>query len=80
MWAEFERRRQELWTEATQILQRGVEMGEFRPELDTTVAMLGIIGATAWVHRWYQPGEREPDAIADELATLVVEGVRRRDA
>jgi AcrR family transcriptional regulator len=80
MWAEFVGRRRSLWNEATQILQRGVEMGEFRPELDCTVAMLGIIGAINWVHRWYQPGERDPDAIADELATLAVEGVRRRDA
>ena len=84
-WAELDSRRQELWAEATRILQRGVELGEFRPELDTSIAMLGIIGATSWVHRWYQPDgrpgrpERAPDEIADELATMVVEGVRKRD-
>ena len=85
VWAEFDSRRHELWAEATQILQRGVELGEFRPQLDTSVAMLGIIGAISWVHRWYQPDglpgqpERAPEEIADELATMAVEGVRKRE-
>jgi AcrR family transcriptional regulator len=41
------------------VIQSGADAGEFRSDIDPTVAVLGIIGMFNWMHRWYNPkGER----------------------
>jgi AcrR family transcriptional regulator len=59
-----------------QILQDGVESGEFRT-MDTRIVMLGMIGMCNYLFRWYRPdGRLVPDQIADELIEMVMRGVR----
>jgi|SRR5579859_3485254 len=59
-----------------QILQDGVDSGEFRA-MDTRIVMLGMIGMCNYLFRWYRPdGRLHPDQIADELIELVMQGVR----
>ena len=62
-----------------QILQDGVQSGEFRP-MDTRIAMLGMIGMCNYLFRWYRPdGPLTPAQVADELIEMVMRGVRSRD-
>jgi AcrR family transcriptional regulator len=59
-----------------QILQDGVDSGEFRA-MDTRIVMLGMIGMCNYLFRWYRPdGRLVPDQIADELIEMVMHGVR----
>jgi AcrR family transcriptional regulator len=42
-----------------QVIQSGAKAGEFRTDVDPSVAVLGIMGMFNWIHRWYNPdGER----------------------
>jgi AcrR family transcriptional regulator len=59
-----------------QILQDGVQAGEFRT-MDTRIVALGMIGMCNYLFRWYRPdGRLMPDQIADELIEMVMQGVR----
>ena len=59
-----------------QILQDGVDSGEFRP-MDTRIVMLGMIGMCNYLFRWYRPdGRLSPEEVADELIEMVMQGVR----
>ena len=58
------------------ILEDGVATGEFRP-MDTRIVMLGMIGMSNYLFRWYRPdGRLAPNQVADELIDLVMQGVR----
>jgi TetR/AcrR family transcriptional regulator, cholesterol catabolism regulator len=41
-----------------QIIDEGVESGEFRASLDSQMMKFAIIGALNWSHRWHVPGGR----------------------
>jgi AcrR family transcriptional regulator len=59
-----------------QILQDGVQAGEFRV-MDTRIVALGLIGMCNYLFRWYRPdGRLFPDQIADELIEMIMQGVR----
>jgi AcrR family transcriptional regulator len=59
-----------------QILQDGVDSGEFRA-MDTRIVTLGMIGMCNYLFRWYRPdGRLVPNQIADELIEMVMRGVR----
>ena len=71
------RKRDELMELKVGILQAGIDDGTFR-ELDPTVAALGINGMAAWAHQWLVPSSPgEPADIADQLADMVLGGLRR---
>ena len=58
-----------------QILDDGVQSGEFRP-MDTRIVMLGMIGMCNYLFRWYRPdGRLTPAQVADELIELLMNGV-----
>jgi hypothetical protein len=60
------------------IVRRGIESGDFEPALDAQVAVFGVVGMTAWLHQWYRPeGKLSAEAIADQLARMTLEGLRR---
>lgn len=60
----------------TSIVERGTAAGVFRPtDLGTTT--LAILGMCNWLSQWYRPdGRLAPDAIADQFADLVLQGLR----
>jgi len=45
------------------ILKRGLESGEFRPDLDVHLTRLMILGMCNWAYQWYQPNG--PHTIAE---------------
>ena len=49
--------------------------GLLKPDLDPQLAALAVLGAINWVYRWYRPGTRSPEQIADQYADLLVDGM-----
>ena len=57
------------------VLKEGVRRGEFRSDLDTRLAVLGILGMANGVASWYRREEIGIDRIGAELVRLIVDGV-----
>lgn len=58
------------------ILQRGVERGEFRADIDVHLTRLGIYGMCNWSYQWFRPGgSYTSQEIADRFASLVIDGL-----
>ncbi|GAA4527276.1 MULTISPECIES: TetR/AcrR family transcriptional regulator [Nonomuraea] len=38
-----------------QVITEGAKAGEFRDDIDPTVAVMGIVGMFNWTYRWYDP-------------------------
>ena len=61
------------------MLQRGVENGEFRADLDVEL-VYRFMRDTVWVAvRWYRPGgSMTVDSIADQYLSVVLDGILPR--
>ena len=63
----------------TRTIQRGIDLGHFRP-VDAGVAAFSIIGMCSWTAWWFQPDGRVPLAdVAKSIADLAVAGLRTGD-
>jgi len=63
----------------TRTIERGIELGHFRP-IDATVAAFSIIGMCNWTAWWFVPEGRLPASeIAKSIADLAVAGLRQGD-
>ena len=60
------------------VLKEGVRRGEFRSDLDTRLAVLGILGMANAVANWYRAEEVAIDHISGEFVRLLVAGVMKR--
>jgi AcrR family transcriptional regulator len=73
---EMRRKRDEFDRLFLEVIERGIEHGSFRSDLDPHVVSLGILGMCAWVHQWYRPGGRySAEQIADTFADLALDGL-----
>ena len=58
------------------IIREGVADGEFRDDVDISVATLGVLGACNWLTQWYRKdGRLTGDEIADTLVPMLLEGL-----
>ena len=60
------------------VLKEGVRRGEFRSDLDTRLAVLGILGMANAVANWYRSEETPIDRISAEFVRLLADGVTKR--
>ena len=64
-----------------EIIRSGARAGEFRSDIDPSIAVLGIIGMFNWIHRWYNPnGARSLQEFGDvfiEMALSALEPKQR---
>ncbi|MCC6438549.1 MAG: TetR family transcriptional regulator [Acidimicrobiales bacterium] len=59
----------------TRVLERGVEAGAFRADLDVELAWQAMIAVVIMVGRWYRPsGPLTVEQIADKMSVLFLEG------
>ncbi len=64
----------------TRSIERGVELGHFRP-VDARVAAFTLIGMCSWTAWWFHAdGKLSPDDVAKMIADLAVNGIRRVEA
>ena len=69
------RRFERIWTE---VLESGVESGEFRDSIDPRLVYRLVRDAVWTAPRWYRPGgSLDPERIIDEYLAVLVEGVAR---
>jgi AcrR family transcriptional regulator len=60
-------------------IDRGIELGHFRP-VDATVSAFSIIGMCSWTAWWFVPEGRVPlEEIARSMADFAVAGLRQGD-
>lgn len=58
-------------------IERGIELGHFRPA-DPTVSALSIIGMCSWTAWWFTPEGRMPlEDVAKSIAEFAVNGMRQ---
>lgn len=77
----IKRKRDEFDRLFLQVIERGVEQGKFRSDLDPRIVSLGILGMCAWVHQWYRPGGKySAEQIADIFSQMALDGLLVKDA
>ncbi len=60
-------------------IERGIELGHFRP-VDPTVTAFSIIGMCSWTAWWFVPEGRVPlEEVAKSIADFAVNGLRQTD-
>jgi AcrR family transcriptional regulator len=70
------KRYEECWQH---IVLQGMQHNEFSPDLDVKMATFAILGMCNWMHRWYhQDGRLSIDAIVQQFAHLILDGLRRQ--
>lgn len=58
------------------LVDRGMQDGTFRRDLDPRAARLLILGAMNWSIEWFDPDDDlGPDQLADQLADMVIDGL-----
>jgi TetR/AcrR family transcriptional regulator, cholesterol catabolism regulator len=63
----------EYWND---LIERAVEAGEIRPDVDQFVVRMLVLGALNWTAEWYQPGRGTSAAdVAEQAVALVLRGV-----
>lgn len=61
------------------IVQQGVDEGIFRPDVDVSVASLGILGMCNWTTRWYvKNGRLSIEQISDTIVGIALDGLSPR--
>jgi hypothetical protein len=60
------------------VLKEGVRRGEFRPDLDPRLVVLGILGMTNAVASWYRNEDVAIERISAEFVRLAVQGILKR--
>jgi len=59
------------------IIEQGVRAGEFRRDIDTSAAVLAILGILNWCPEWFSPRGRDSVAnVSNGLADVVLGGIR----
>ncbi|TAL03194.1 MAG: TetR/AcrR family transcriptional regulator [Rhodospirillaceae bacterium] len=65
----------EVWRE---IIRKGQEAGEIRPDIDASVMRLSIIGSIQWSAEWVVSETSSAEALGEQMAKLFFSGIRRR--
>ncbi len=62
------------------LLQKGVEAGEFQPDLNVKIVTLGLLGMTNWSYQWFRPdGAMNDREVAEAFVNMVLRGIARDD-
>jgi AcrR family transcriptional regulator len=64
-----------------EVIRSGAKAGEFRTDIDPSIAVLGIIGMFNWMHRWYNPaGERSLAEFGDVFIEMALSSLSPKNA
>lgn len=59
------------------LLAEARDAGEIDPNFDLSLIRMFLFGALNWTVEWYKPGKRTLSEFADEVWTILFDGVRR---
>jgi hypothetical protein len=61
-----------------QIIEEGVQSGEFKKDIDTKLAVMTLFSSLNWMPMWYSPeGSIEPKELGRQLADMLVNGLKQ---
>lgn len=64
-----------------EVIRSGAKAGEFRADIEPSIAVLGILGMFNWIHRWYNPhGERSLAEFGDVFIEMALSALAPRTA
>lgn len=70
------RKRNEFREIIKQVIQDGVDSGEFRNDLSVEITTMAILGMVNWTYKWYQrDGENDIEEIAEFYIDLILHAV-----
>lgn len=59
------------------LIKAGVEKGEFRPELNTPIITMAILGITNWSYQWFNPNGKVSDReVAEIFVEMILMGIQ----
>lgn len=59
------------------VIERGIQLGSFRADLDPRIVEFGLLGMLAYTYQWYRQGGRHTsDEIADVFTQFALDGLR----
>lgn len=65
--------------EFEKVILRGIESGDFRPELDVDITAFAILGMCSWSYQWLsRSGRHSAEEIAEDFAAMALDGVSQR--
>ena len=60
-----------------EIIEKGMEAGQFRSDLPSDIVTLGILGMTNWSYFWFQPdGEKSDREVAAIFYKMLMKGIQ----
>jgi AcrR family transcriptional regulator len=63
------------------LIEAGQQAGEIRPEMNSKLAALSVLGSINWVYRWFKPGgEFSSHQIGEQFADQALRGLATADA
>lgn len=69
-------KRQELESMFNRVVQRGIDEGAFRSDVNGRVVTFGVLGMCAWAVQWFNAdGPLTIDQVADQFCLLVLSGL-----
>jgi TetR/AcrR family transcriptional regulator, cholesterol catabolism regulator len=58
------------------IVNKGIESGEFKADLDAQIFTFSLIGMIAWTNQWFRPGGRlTAEEVGAEVGAIVMSGI-----
>ncbi|WP_028390760.1 TetR/AcrR family transcriptional regulator [Bacillus cihuensis] len=58
------------------VIQEGIDLGEFRPEISVSIIGMSIIGMINWSYKWYKKdGEKTIEEIADMYVDFILQSL-----
>lgn len=70
-------KRDEFRLNVERLLNDGIEMGEFRADLNTHIITFGILGAANWSYQWFNPNGTSTDReVAETFVGMILEGIQ----
>jgi AcrR family transcriptional regulator len=68
-------RQKEFAARVEELVQAGIDAGEFRQDADAALVTMAILGMCNWLYRWFRTSGRSPDEIVTEFDNLLVHGL-----
>jgi hypothetical protein len=63
------------------LIEAGQQAGLIRPEMNSKLAALSVLGSINWVYRWFKPGgEFSSHQIGEQFADQALRGLATADA
>jgi len=69
-------KRDEFRLNVERLIREGIEIGEFRKDLNPVIVTFGILGAANWSYQWFNPDGKVSDReVAEIFVEMILKGI-----